>query len=159
MKNKNQFLQISLTAFVLALVPQILIAVLYRLVYEYGLIPDYYPLVTLFNYVNLLLRFTIIPVLIFAVFYFIGKKLDLNLELRPVMLALLIGNFASLIIGSIIYSVILARGTISIVNVSENVLISIATLLAVDFFAAFTGLSIGYIRQKKLTLTAEPELS
>ena len=103
MKNKNQFLQISLTAFVLALVPQILIAVLYRLVYEYGLIPDYYPLVTLFNYVNLLLRFTIIPVLIFAVFYFIGKKLDLNLELRPVMLALLIGNFASLIIGSIIY--------------------------------------------------------
>ena len=156
MNIKKQFLQISVVAFVLSLVPHILRTVIYFFVRVMALDKVGMELFTFLNYFSTLVGYAIAPVLICAVFYFIGKKPDLKLELRPILLALLIGNIASFFIGSIVYVAILAF-TVDLILVI--VLQSLLTFLVADVLAALAGLSMGYIRRKKLTLSAEPELT
>ena len=107
--------------------------------------------------INIWVGCIISPILIFAVFYLIGKKSDLNWEISSIVLALLIGNLASLFIGLIIYSVMLFE-------IANGIILSIMLDLIVPFFVvyflvALGGLSMGYIGQKKVTLSAEPEPS
>ena len=147
LKDKKQFLQISAIAFVLALFPQIL---------RIALISSFFGL--LLSYVNALVIYAIAPVLIFTVFYFIGKKPNHTLELRPIMLALLIGFILSFFVGSIIYSAMWEL-TLTVVNFLENLLQSIIVFFVAYFLAALAGLSIGQNKQKKLTPISEPELS
>jgi len=90
MNIKKQFLQISTAAFVASLIPQIISAVLSSSIRVVPLDMGSYQLVMLITYVNALVSYAFTPVLIFLVFYFIGKKPELKLELRPILLALLI---------------------------------------------------------------------
>ena len=96
MKIEKHFMRISVIAFILALVPQISGAVLSSLYRE---IVDFL-LAEFLSYFYVVVRYVITPILFFAVFYFIGKKPDFELELRPNLLALLIGNIASFFISS-----------------------------------------------------------
>ena len=158
MKINNQFLRFSGVAFVVSLIPQF-IYVLLRLSVLYAL-EDYmgsYLFVAFIEYFSALIRYAIAPVLIFAVFYFIGKKPDLTLELRSIIVALLIGNIASIIVGSIAYTA--AAWEPSVYFFAASTLHFAIMFLAADFLGALAGLSIGYIRQKKLMLTSEPEPS
>lgn len=157
MENKKQFLQISVVAFVASLILQIISAVLSSLIHVVPLDMGSYQLVMLITYVNALVSYAIAPVLIFVVFYFIGKKPELTLELRPILLALLIGFLASFFVASIVYSTMIMEMTVVFILVI--MLQYIVNFFVADFLAALAGLSIGYIKRRKLTLTAEPELS
>jgi RsiW-degrading membrane proteinase PrsW (M82 family) len=116
-----------------------------------------YQLVMFITYINALVIYAIAPVLIFAVFYFIGKKPELKLELRPILLTLLIGFLASFFVGSIIYSAMVMEMTVD--YILAIMLHFIMTFFAADLFATLAGLSIGHNRQKKLTSITEQELS
>ena len=157
MENKKQFLQISVIAFVVSLIPLIISAVSLSLIHGVLLDMGSSQFVMLINYVNALVSYAIAPVLIFVVFYFIGKKPELKLELRPILLALLIGFLASFFVGSIIYSALVMEMTVGY-DVSI-MLYFIMTFFAAYLFAALAGLSIGHTRQKKLTSITEQELS
>lgn len=156
MKNENQFLRILVVAFVTSLVTQILSAVLTH-VRRSTVFWSPVNLSTLLSSIIMWVSLTIAPILIFAVFYFIGKKPTLIFELKPIMLALLIGNIASFFISSIIHMDF--EMTMSVFAILGSMLGLTFSLLPAFFLAALAGLSIGYIRQKKSTLTAEPELS
>jgi len=158
MKNKNQFLKIFAVAFIISLVTQILYAII---LFARPSVPSFliYAILTyLFN----LVYFTIAPILIFAAFYFVGKNPNLTFELKSIMLALLIGNIASLFIGSI-----LRLGVESIMDIEWGLSAYIlgtfvglmAILLPIYLLSALAGLSIGYIRWQKLTAFPEPESS
>ena len=153
MENKKQFLQISIIAFVLSLVTQILctIILLARPTVTDFLI--YAILNVLYNLVN----FAITPILVFTGFYFVGKNPNLKFKLKPIMLALIIGNIASLLIGSILYPAMALPP--SAFYFLSTFLGLIAYMLPSFLLSALAGLSIGYIRRKKSTLPAEPELS
>ena len=75
--------------------------------------------------------------------------------MRPILLALLIGNIVSSLFGPIIYLAIEVR-TVSLIQI---ILQSMLTYFVVDFLVALAGLSMGYIKQKKLTSIAEPQTS
>lgn len=156
MEIKNQFLQISLAAFVLAVIPQILLAVLSFSTRAIFLDVSNYQFVMFISYISAVVRYVIAPFLIFAGFYFIGKKPDLILKLRPILLALLIGNIVSFFVGSIVYSVLVMEGVDSFLGM---LLQSLLAYFAANFLAALAGLSISHLRRKKLTLSVEPELS
>ena len=157
MKNKNLFLRILVVAFVLSLVTQILIAVITLVRYSmFSGLTDYL-ILTLLSLIIMWVNFTIAPVLIFAVFYFIGKKPNLIFELKTILLALLIGNIVSLFISSILRSAIGIE--MSVFSISILMLQFTSTLLPALFFSALAGLAIGYIRGKSLTLSAEQEPS
>ncbi len=159
MKNKKQFLKIFAVAFVISLVTQILYAIILfaRLSVPSFLI--YAILTVLFN----LVYFTIAPILIFAAFYFIGKNPNIAFELKPIMLALLIGNIPSLFIGSILCQAVESikniEGLLSAFYFLGTFVGLMAYLLPIYLLSALAGLSIGYIRQRKLTLVPEPESS
>ena len=147
--NKKHFLRIFVAAFILALVPQIVSAVLS--LFQRTMIADTFSiqLATVLGYINVVVRYVVAPLLIFAVFYFMEKETDLKLELRPILLALLIGNIASFFIGSIIYSSTLMGITVDLVlGITLQVLVA---LLVANLLAALAGLSMGNIRLKKLT--------
>ena len=158
MKITKQFLRLSGVAFVVSLIPQF-IYVLLRLFTSYAF-QDYigsYLFIAFIEYFSAVIRYTIAPVLMFAVFYFIGKKPDLTLELRSIIVALLIGTIASIIVGSIAYTAVAWEP--SVYFFAASILHFAIMFLAADFLAALAGLSIGYIRQKKLTSIAEPQTS
>ena len=158
MKINKQFLQISVVAFVLSLIRPIISSVLYPFTRTvFPSIPPY--IFVAVNYFNALVIYAIAPILIFAVFYFIGKKPNQTLEMRLILFALLIGFIPSFFIGSIIYSAIMWELYIPVVNFLEHMLQSIILFFVAYFLAALAGLSIGQNKQKKLTPTSEPELS
>ena len=103
--------------------------------------------VLLIEYLKIVISLIIIPILIFALFYYIGKKPYIAFEMRPILLALIIGNVASLFVGSIVYTAI---SGITTYYIQILVLILELTLnyFVVDFLAALAGLSIGFIRKK-----------
>ena len=157
MKIKKLFLQISAAAFVASLIPQIISAVLSSFTHYAPLDVGSYQLVMFITYINAVVIYAIAPVLIFAVFYFIGKKPELKLELRPILLTLLIGFLASFFVSSIIYSAMVLEMTVD--YILAIMLDFIVTFFAADLFATLAGLSIGHTRQKKLTSITEQELS
>ena len=157
MKDKKQFLQITAAAFVVSLVTQIL-SVGITLVRN-SMIIDFanYEILYLLSMFNMWVSFTIAPILIFTVFYFIGKKPNLLFELKPIMLALLIGNIASLFVSSILHTAtVMVSHLPHFLDLIQQLML---TLLPAFFLSSLAGLSIGYIRQKKLMLTSEPEPS
>ena len=155
MKISKQFEIILAVSFFIPLIRQMINAVLLRLTPRTLDMGSYY-IALLINYLTLVVSLIIIPILIFALFYYIGKKPYLAFEMRTILLALLIGNIASLFVGSVIFSTIAGIPATDIIVI---ILQYILTHFVVDYLAALAGLSIGYIRQKKLTLPAEPELS
>ena len=117
-------------------------------------------LVSLTNYLTVVITLIITPILVFASFYYIGKKPYQAFEMRPILLVLLIGKIASSVVGAIVYLVITRPLiVISIPTIILHISQTILTYFVVDYLAALAGLSIGYFRQKKLTLTPEPEIS
>ena len=156
-KIKKNFLQISTAAFTASLIPQIINAVLSSFTHYAPLDIGSYQLIMFITYINTLVSYAIAPVLIFAVFYFIGKKPELKLELRPILLTLLIGFLASFFVGSIIYSAMVMEMTAG--YILTVMLYFTMTFFAADLFATLAGLSIGHTRQKKLTPITEQELS
>ncbi len=157
LKIKKQFLQISAAAFAVSLIPQISSAFLSSIIRRVTLDMGFSQLIMLVNYVNTLVSYAFAPVLIFAFFYFIGKKSELKLELRQILLALLIGFLASFFVVSIIYSVLFMEMTVSFVL--AIMLHFIVTFLVADLFATLAGLSIGRNKQKKFASITEQELS
>ena len=152
MENKKQFLQISIVAFVLSLVTQIFCTI----ILHGRPIVTHFPIYIILNVLHNLMNFAITPVLMFTVFHFIGKKPNLTFKLKPIMSALVIGNIASLFIGSILYPAIgLPPSAFYFLGAFLGL---IAYMLPIFLLSALAGLSVGYIRQKKSTLPAEPEL-
>lgn len=150
----KQFQLIFAVAFFIPLIRQInnaLPLLLIRMSYEVG----GYFLLLLFDYLFIVINAIITPILLFALFYYIGKKPYINFEMRPILLALLIGNIVSSLFGPIIYLAIEVR-TVSLIQI---ILQSMLTYFVVDFLVALAGLSMGYIKQKKLTSIAEPQIS
>jgi len=157
MKIDKHFLQISVAAFVLSLVRIILRAVFSFSVRLMVLDMGSYEVYMFLDVFLQIVSYLIFPFLIFAVFYFMGKKTDLTVELRPILLALLIGNIASIVIGSIVYPVIALE--ISVGSILQVMLAFTITYFVTDVFVALAGLFTGNNRRKKLTLSAEPELT
>ena len=156
MKNKKQFLKIFAVAFVISLVTQILSVVILLVRPSIFLDPDYL-ILNLLSVLFNLVYFTIAPILMFAVFYFIGKKPNLKFELKPIVSALFIGNIVSLFIGSILQSAIgMAPFDFYFLGTLFGL---IAYLLPIYLLSALAGLYAGYASQSKLTLIAELESS
>ena len=157
MKDKKQFLQITAAAFVVSLVTQILRVIVYLVRNSMITDPATLEILIFLSILVMWESFTIAPILIFAVFYFIGKKPNLLFELKPIMLALLIGNIASLFVSSILHTATDMTSNLS--HFLGILLQPMLTLLPAFFLSALAGLSIGYIRQKKLTSIAETQIS
>ncbi len=161
MKINKQFQLILAVGFFIPLIRQIANAVL-LLLYSIALDIENMFLFWLLSFLTTGVSLIITPILLFALFYYIGKKPFLTFEMRPILLALLIGNIASSLIGSIIYLTIAEMTVGNILGLGGilgYIFQSILTYFVVDYLAALAGLSIGYIRQKKLALIAEPESS
>ena len=157
MKINRQFQQIFAVAFFMPLIRQIGKAVLEHFrPFAVGIENLYIAL--LIEYLLIVIGLMIIPAFIFALFYYIGKKPYLTFEMRPILLALLTGNIASLVVGPIVYLAI-SGITPYYVQILALILESTLTYFVVDYLAALAGLSIGYVRQKKLTPVAKPEPS
>jgi hypothetical protein len=82
--------------FAVAFVTSIIIVPLYRafiasILGEWGLFVFY---------IVASICFVIYPILVFTVFYFLGKRINLSLELRPILIALFVGAFAGRLVGS-----------------------------------------------------------
>ena len=96
------------------------------------------------------------PLLIFTVFYYFGKKPNQKLELQQILLALLVGNITSLYVGSIVYYAILTEHLGIILG---SIMQATMTFFVADILAALAGLYISYTKRKKLTIVSQPELS
>jgi len=160
MKIDKQFLQISVAVFLPSLVRGIFAAVS-SYYFSSVIVPlpidGGVQILWWYNFANSAVKLVIIPIVIFAVFYFIGKKPDTTFEPRPILLALVIGNIVSLVVASIVYSATVLD--ITVARILEVLLQSALNYFVVDFLVALAGLSICHIRRKKLTLNAEPELT
>ena len=154
MKINKQFLRISVIAFVLTLVTQILTTFTYFYFVNRGILIDIDLKIFVLNYLNVSIRYTITPILIFTVFYLIGKKPNLLFELKPILSALLIGNIVSLFVSAIIYSAVDNEISVSVIARFAGQLMLIC--LPMYVFSALAGLAIGYVRLKNLTMKAEP---
>jgi len=156
LKINKQFLRISVIAFVLTLVTQIFSVVIFSVIR--GSLRDPGILsIMLLSYLHSSISYTIGPILIFTVFYLIGKKPNLMFELKSILSALLIGNIVSLFVSAIIYSAEDNEISVSyIVNFTGQ---SMLIFLPMYVFSALASLSIGYIRLRNLTMKAEPEPS
>ena len=154
MKDKKQFLQISLAAFIIPLLQQIFYGIYMRGI-EY-----YNDRVDLYYSAFLAVGFIITPVLVFAVFYLIGRKPYLTFKLRSIMSALLIGNFASVFFGPVVYSAIVwERVFVNILDPIEMMQFFTTVFFTTNFLVALARLSIGHIRQKKLKSIPETQIS
>jgi len=118
-----------------------------------------YFVLLLFDYLTIVINLIITPILLFALFYYLGKKSYINFEMRPILLALLIGTIVSSLFGPIIYLAITGYTVRFFVIIPEIILQSTLSHFVVDFLVALAGLSMGYIKQKKLTSIAEPQIS
>ena len=154
MEINKQFLRISTIAFVLTLVTQILYIAIWQVIQSIHLNTDI-QIIMLLNYLSLLVIFAIAPIVMFMVFYSIGKKPNLSFELKPIIFALLIGNIVSLFVSSIFYSVL--ETEISVDFISNYFVVLILTFLSVFVISALAGLSIGFIKRKNLTIKNELE--
>ena len=158
MKINKQFLRISVAMLLLSLVRRIL-ATVSSYYFSSVIVP--LPIdggVQIFwwnNFVNSVVKVVIIPIVIFAVFYFIGKKPDTTFEPRQILLALVIGNMVAHVVGSIVYSAIVLD--ITVASILQVLLESTLNYFVVDLLVALGGLSMGLIRRKKFTLNAEPD--
>lgn len=90
--------------------------------------------------------------MIFTVFYFVSKRSDLPLELRPTVMALLVGNIISLLAGSIIYSAMVIGSNIEVIL--GFMLQFLMAFLVENSLEALAGLFVGYVIRNKLTLNA-----
>ena len=156
MKINKQFLRISVIAFVLTLVAQILYIAIWQVIQSIHLNTDI-QIIMLLNHLSSLVIHAITPIVMFMVFYSIGKKPNLSFELKPIIFALLIGNIVSLFVSSIFYSVL--ETEISVDFISDYFVLLIFNSLSVFVLSALAGLSIGFIKRKNLTMKAEPEPS
>ena len=156
MKINKQFLRISVIAFVLTLVILILNEVIYFVIRD-SLHDIDFLIIRLLNYLSISTSYTIGPILIFTVFYFVGKKTNLMFELKSILSALLIGNIVSLFVITIISSAIQNEMSISYIADYGGGLMLI--FLSVYVLSALAGLSLGYVRLKNLTMKDELEPS
>lgn len=157
MEINKQFLQISVTTFVLTLVTQILSTVLLLVNQAMFMAPDVltnFELMSLINYLTTAVSSVIAPIVLFIVFYFIGKNPNLRFELKPILSTLLIGNIVSLFVSSIIWSVFVTE-ILSVDYVSRHFVILILGFLAFFVFPALAGLSIGFIKRRNLTMVTD----
>ncbi len=153
MKIDKQFSRILVVAFFAPLIRQIVNAALERNIpYMVG-IENLYT-VLLIEDLIIVNSLVITPLLTFALFYYLGKRPYLTFQMRSILLALLIGGIASLVVGPIVYSAIGSIG-LGIGIILQYTL----PYFVVDYITALAGLSIGYIKQKKLLLLDEPELN
>ena len=155
-RDKKQFSRISVAALDLFLVQQILGAVSLRLMNEARLLMFDYQLANFIYIINLLVSYAIMPLLIFTVFYYFGKKPNQKLELQQILLALLAGNITSLFVGSIVYYAILTEHLGIILG---SIMQATMTFFVADILAALAGLYISYTKRKKLIIVSQPELS
>jgi hypothetical protein len=149
MKINKQFQLIFIVAFFIPLIRQIGNAVLENFrPFIVGI--ENLHFVLLIDYLKIVISLIIVPILIFALFYYIGKKPYITFEMRPILLALIIGNVASLFVGSIVYTAI-SGITAYYIQILVMILEFTLNYFVVDFLAALAGLSIRYIRKKSST--------
>lgn len=146
MKINKQFQLIFAMAFFIPLIRQICNAILENFrPFIVGIENLYFAL--LIDYLKIVVSLIITPILIFALFYYIGKKPYIAFEMRSILLALLSGNVASLFFGSIVYTAI-SGITAYHIQILVMVLESALNHFVIDLLVALAGLSIGYIKQK-----------
>ena len=148
MKIKKEFLEISAITFALSLFQTVLRSLQMYFMISGSSIDRAYNFIWI-NYIFSFVNAVIIPLLIFAVFYFISKRSDSPLELRPTVLALLVGNIPSLVVGAIIYSGLVIGANVEIIL--ELLVQFFMAYLVENCFVALAGLFVGYVRRTKPT--------
>lgn len=135
--------------FAVAFVASIIIVPLYRafissILGEWGLFVFY---------IVASICFVLYPILVFTVFYFLGKRINLSLELRPILIALFVGAFAGRLVGSCaevfwlnpLRSVTFGDALITVVYVS------VFAGFFGEAFVALAGLFIANLKKKRVT--------
>ena len=145
MEINKQFLQISAIAFTTSLIPQILSNLMVILRDSTFFFP-HMSLSMFLDYVDMCLGFAISPILIFAVFYYFGKKSNIVFEIRQIMFALFIGNIASFLVGSLFFTAIFMQITIFYFTVF--LLQFIFAFFVTSFLLGLAGLYMGYTKEK-----------
>lgn len=101
--------------------------------------------------------FFISPLLLFAVFYFIGGRIDLVFEFLSVVMSLFLGSLAGHLIGYfplqlfyvIGYDSTFASQGFLFVNILWMLWYAFRIAVSAEFFVGFTALSIAYIMKKR----------
>lgn len=91
------------------------------------------------------------PLLFFASFYFIGRRIETNLEFYSYLLSLFLGNAIGLTFGHFV-SVMVAQTFFPvpfIVNVITVLAVFVTSLFSLSFFVGFSALALSYIIKKK----------
>jgi hypothetical protein len=128
------------TTFVFSLIPQVIQLALSLLARRQVI--DYE--ITLFFTMGI---FMVTTFLVFVVFYFMGKKVDLSLELGSTIVALFVGNSISYLIGQT--SQIILEGGFTAESVSFLIITSLFYGFMGNFFAALAALAVANIRRNK----------
>ena len=106
------------------------------------------------------IRFAVNPFLIFTVFYFHGRKMDLKAKLSPIIVLLFVGLYVGNVLGNIVtfpvitplYQSRFAPSFLEIVFTSL-----FPTVIISPFFAALSASAIAYIRNIKTSSEGHKE--
>jgi hypothetical protein len=103
---------------------------------------------TIYHFIISIITFIINPISVLIGFYYLGKKLDLKSNLKPVIVRLLIGAYLGQFIS---FTLLYLIGIYLIEGYSFYWLSYLSSILSVSFlglfFAAFTALAIAHLKQ------------
>ena len=98
-------------------------------------------------------RVILLPVMFFIISYLLGKRLNIEAEIKPIIAFLLLGGFIGNFIGYLVANVILFGTIYTTGNLFFNALLSILdslfnslSSLPTLFFVSFTGMAIASLR-------------
>jgi len=106
-----------------------------------------------------LVSFIVSPLLLFGIFYFMGKKIDLVAEFLSVVVSLFLGSLIGHLIGYFplqLFYILQYGGSFGVagslfLNVLSIAWYVFAFAFSLEFFVAFTALSMSYVVTKRST--------
>lgn len=108
------------------------------------------------GYIVTSICFVLYPILVFTVFYFLGKRINLSYELRPILIALFVGAFAGRLVGScaeVFWLNPLRNVTFGGALISALINVAYVSVFAGFFgeaFVALAGLFIANVRKNRV---------
>ena len=145
-QNDNSLTLILVVVLVLGFVTSIVgrIPILFL---NFDSIQFYYTIYPIFTIISIIIH----PVLVFVVFYRLGKNFDLKLNLSSSIIRLLIGSYIGHFLASNIVQFIYGfEDTWEILSFLIGSIISLGFLSS--FFVAFSALAIAYLKQNNLSV-------
>ena len=146
-QNENNSLTLILVAVLVLSFVSSIVGRIPILFFNFESIQFYYTFYPIFLIINIIIH----PVLVFVVFYRLGKNFDLKSNLKSSIIRLLIGSYIGYFLASNITQFI--QGFDDSWGILSFLIGSIVSLSFLGtFFAAFTALAIAYLKQNNLSV-------